>query len=110
MQNAFDALTREVGSSALSRRQLLRRIGTGAGLAVIALTAGGRGRTARAAGAPCPGTVCGPNGDCCTAEERCTNGSCTPVNGTCNNPGETKCGADCCAPNEVCTPSGCKAR
>ena len=109
MQNAFDALTRDVAAGALSRRQLLRRIGTGAGLALIALTAGGRGHSAWAA-APCQGTVCGPAGDCCTAEERCTAGRCTPINGTCKNPGETKCGSDCCAANEVCTPQGCKPR
>ena len=105
MRNAFDALTRDVASGALSRRQVLRRIGTGAGLALVALTTGGRGHTAWAAGAPCSGTVCGA--DCCTAEERCTSGRCTPVNGTCSGPGETKCGADCCAPNEVCRNGAC---
>ena len=108
MHNAFDALTRDVAAGALSRRQLLRRIGTGAGLALIALTAGGRGHTAWAAGAPCNGTVCG--NDCCTAEERCTSSRCTPINGTCTGAGETKCGGDCCTPNEVCTPQGCKPR
>jgi hypothetical protein len=108
MQNAFDAWTRDVAAGALSRRQVLRRIGTGAGLALIALTTGGRGHAVWAAGAPCNGTVCGA--DCCTTEERCTNGRCTPINGTCNGPGETKCGPDCCTPNEVCTPSGCKPR
>ena len=92
----------------LSRRQLLRRLGTGAGLALIAVTAGGRGHTAWAAGAPCNGTVCGT--DCCTAEERCTDGRCTPINGSCTGAGETKCGGDCCTPNEVCTPQGCKPK
>lgn len=106
MHDEFDVLARDVAT--LSRRQVLRRLATGAGLTLVALVSGRQTmRTAWAAGT-CAGTVCGQ--DCCTAEETCSNNACVPRNSTCSGPGETACGPDCCTSSEKCVNGKCVPR
>jgi hypothetical protein len=77
MDDRFDELTRDM-AGAVPRRDLLRRLAVGAGLAAIALLRPGR---ANAAGSCTP---CGPNGLCCTKNQVCCNSGIHPFTWSCH--------------------------